>query len=552
MSTESPVQPSSSFTDLFIRRPVIAIVVNLIIIIAGVQAIRTLNVRQYPRSENATITVTTVYVGASADLVRGFITTPLERVIAVGRRDRLRRIHQHPGPVDDQRPAPAELRLDQGAGGDQLQGRSGPQRPAARGPGSGHQHPERRQPVRLRLPQLLLQVPPAERDHRLPRAGGAAPAHRGGGRAEGGHPRRPDLRHADLAEAGPDGRAQRQPGADPPGAGSTTTTWPRWAPTKGALVQVNLTTNTDLRSVDEFKKLIIKQSGGAVVRLSDVADVVLGAEDYDTAVRLHRGDRGLHRHLVAPQRQLPRRDQEDPGGAGSDPEGAPRADHRHHGVRRDRVHPERDRRRDPHLARHAAHRGRRHLPLPGLVPIGAGAGGGHPGLADRRGVPDAGFWLYAEPPHPAGHRPLRRSRGRRRDRGGGERRATPLRRKDAAPGGADRRPGAGRADHRHDHHPGGGVRAHRLPGRPHRLALPRVRAHPRRRGHHLRGGGADALADDVPLPAPRGRRARGVRRDRSTAASTASARPTPAGSSWRSPARPSSTPPGACSPCSPS
>jgi len=54
------------FTDLFIRRPVIAIVVNLIILIAGVQAIRSLNVRQYPRSENAAITVTTVYVGANA------------------------------------------------------------------------------------------------------------------------------------------------------------------------------------------------------------------------------------------------------------------------------------------------------------------------------------------------------------------------------------------------------------------------------------------------------------------------------------------------------
>src|SRR5919197_5108691 len=70
------------FTDLFIRRPVLAIVVNLLIVIAGVQAIRSLNVRQYPRSENAEITVTTIYVGASADLVRGFITTPLERVIA--------------------------------------------------------------------------------------------------------------------------------------------------------------------------------------------------------------------------------------------------------------------------------------------------------------------------------------------------------------------------------------------------------------------------------------------------------------------------------------
>ena len=70
------------FTDLFIRRPVIAIVVNLVIVIAGLQAIRTLNVRQYPKSENAAVTVTTVYVGANAELIRGFITTPLERVIA--------------------------------------------------------------------------------------------------------------------------------------------------------------------------------------------------------------------------------------------------------------------------------------------------------------------------------------------------------------------------------------------------------------------------------------------------------------------------------------
>src|SRR5208283_2763679 len=71
-----------NFTDLFIRRPVLATVVSLIILIAGLQAIRSLNVRQYPRSENATVTVTTVYVGASANLVRGFVTQPLERAIA--------------------------------------------------------------------------------------------------------------------------------------------------------------------------------------------------------------------------------------------------------------------------------------------------------------------------------------------------------------------------------------------------------------------------------------------------------------------------------------
>src|SRR5512143_3217520 len=70
------------FTDLFVKRPVLAIVVNLVILIAGVQAIRTLSVRQYPRSDIAVVQVSTVYVGANADLVRGFITTPLERVIA--------------------------------------------------------------------------------------------------------------------------------------------------------------------------------------------------------------------------------------------------------------------------------------------------------------------------------------------------------------------------------------------------------------------------------------------------------------------------------------
>src|ERR1700682_4119756 len=70
------------FTDLFVKRPVLAVVVNLVILIAGLQAIRSLSVRQYPRSDIAIVQVTTVYVGANADLVRGFITTPIERVIA--------------------------------------------------------------------------------------------------------------------------------------------------------------------------------------------------------------------------------------------------------------------------------------------------------------------------------------------------------------------------------------------------------------------------------------------------------------------------------------
>ena len=58
------------FTDIFVKRPVLAICVNLVILIAGLQAIRSLSVRQYPRSDIAVVQVATVYVGANADLVR--------------------------------------------------------------------------------------------------------------------------------------------------------------------------------------------------------------------------------------------------------------------------------------------------------------------------------------------------------------------------------------------------------------------------------------------------------------------------------------------------
>ncbi len=97
------------FTDLFIRRPVLAIVVNLVIIIAGLQAIRTLNVRQYPRLESATVTRThcvrrrqrraraRLHHHAAGTLDRG------------GRRHRLHRVAERPGPVDHQRAVEAQL-----------------------------------------------------------------------------------------------------------------------------------------------------------------------------------------------------------------------------------------------------------------------------------------------------------------------------------------------------------------------------------------------------------------------------------------------------------
>lgn len=70
------------FTDIFVKRPVLAIVVSLLILIAGIQAITSLSIRQYPRNDNAVVTINTAYIGASAELVRGFITTPLERAVS--------------------------------------------------------------------------------------------------------------------------------------------------------------------------------------------------------------------------------------------------------------------------------------------------------------------------------------------------------------------------------------------------------------------------------------------------------------------------------------
>src|ERR1700685_3398791 len=70
------------FTDIFIRRPVLASVVSLMILVLGLRAVFALPILQYPRTENAIVTVTTIYYGADPDVVAGFITTPLENAIA--------------------------------------------------------------------------------------------------------------------------------------------------------------------------------------------------------------------------------------------------------------------------------------------------------------------------------------------------------------------------------------------------------------------------------------------------------------------------------------
>src|SRR5688572_16627804 len=71
-----------SFTDIFIRYPVLAVVVNLVIVLVGWRALSSLPVQQYPKIESSSVQITTVYTGASAETVRGFLTTPIEKAVA--------------------------------------------------------------------------------------------------------------------------------------------------------------------------------------------------------------------------------------------------------------------------------------------------------------------------------------------------------------------------------------------------------------------------------------------------------------------------------------
>ncbi|HJZ86362.1 MAG TPA: efflux RND transporter permease subunit [Polyangia bacterium] len=275
-----------TFTDLFIRRPVIAIVVSLAITIAGVQAIRSLNVRQYPRSENAAITVTTTYVGANAELVRGFITTPLERVIAAA--DGIDYIesesHQNVSLIR------ARLRLNYDATralaeiGSKVDQVRGDLPPEAEVPviniesadsqfASAYLSFSSQFLKQNEITDYLVRVV----QPRLSAIEGVQRADILGART---FAMRIWLKADRMAALNVSPAQLRQ-------ALAANNYLAAVGQTKGSLVQINLTANTDLRSVAEFKQLVIRERDGATVRLGDVADVVLGAEDYDTAVNFN-------------------------------------------------------------------------------------------------------------------------------------------------------------------------------------------------------------------------------------------------------------------------
>ncbi len=275
---------AGAFTDIFIRRPVLASVVALLIIVAGLQAVFTLNVRQYPQSDNASVTVTTVYIGASADLVRGFITTPLERAIAGA--DGIDYIESQSSQGRSLITARLKLNYDSNKALSEISSKvdqvRGDLPPEAEVPVINIENADsQRASAYLRFVSDILK-PNEVTDYlarvvqpRLSAIAGVQRAEILGGRTFAMRIwLKPDRMAALNISPAQIRRAL---------AGNNYLS--AVGQTKGALVTVNLTANTDLRTAEEFEQLVIRASGGAVVRLKDVADVVLGAEDYDSEVR---------------------------------------------------------------------------------------------------------------------------------------------------------------------------------------------------------------------------------------------------------------------------
>src|SRR5687768_5720438 len=274
------------FTDLFIKRPVLAIVVSLVILLAGLQSIRALSVRQYPRSDIAVVRVTTAYIGANADLVRGFITTPLERVIASA--DGIDYMESSSAQSMSTITVHLKLNYDTNDALTQLQAKVAQVRndlpPEAEAPiiqletadtqfaaiYLGFSSPDLDQ---AQITDYLTRVV----QPKLSAISGVQRADILGDRT---FAMRVWLKPERMA-------AHNISPSDLREALARNNYLSALGRTKGSMVSVNLVANTDLRTAEEFRQLVVKEEGGVVVRLGDVADVVLGAENYEEDVRFN-------------------------------------------------------------------------------------------------------------------------------------------------------------------------------------------------------------------------------------------------------------------------
>jgi multidrug efflux pump len=270
------------FTDLFIRRPVLAIVISLVILVLGLRSFGVLPVLQFPRTQNAVITVTTIYAGADPDLVAGFITTPLENAIA--QVDGIDYMSSTSTNSSSQISVTLKLNYDSDKALTEMN--------AQISSVLNQLPPQTQKPVmKISIGQTLdamyigfsSKVLPSNNitdyllrvvQPKLQAVDGVQTAELLGAK---NFALRAWLNPKKLAAYGltaTDVSTALAQNDFLSGVGNT----------KGMMVQVNLNASTNLHSEEEFRNLVIKQSDNAIVRLKDVANVTLGADDYDTEV----------------------------------------------------------------------------------------------------------------------------------------------------------------------------------------------------------------------------------------------------------------------------
>jgi multidrug efflux pump len=269
---------------------VLATVVNLFLLIAGWKSIQSLTVRQYPRTDNAVVTVSVAYPGANADLVRGFVTTPLEREIAsadgidyvesssrqsfasISARlrlnfdpnDALTQITSKVNKVRGELPAGAEDPVFDVSVGESTAS-------AYLGFYSTSMQANQITDYLVRVVQPKLSTVP-----------GVQKADVLGARTFSMRIWLKPERMAALGLSAGDVRA----------ALSSQNVLSAVGQTKGSMMTVYLTAKTDLNSVEGFREIIIRENNDEVVHLRDIADVVLGAESYDSSVKFS-GENGV-------------------------------------------------------------------------------------------------------------------------------------------------------------------------------------------------------------------------------------------------------------------
>jgi multidrug efflux pump len=274
------------FTDLFVKRPVLSIVVSLVILIAGLQSIRSLSVRQYPRSDIAVIRVSTVYVGANADLVRGFITTPLERVIASA--DGIDYMESSSAQSLSTITVHLTLNYDTNAALTQIQAKVAQVR--------NDLPPEAEAPIieletaDAQFAAMYIGFSSEDLDQNQitdyltrvvqPKLSAVSGVQRADILGDRTFAMRIWLKPDEMAAHGISPTHVRE-------ALAANNYLSALGKTKGSMVSVNLIANTDLRTPEEFRQLVVKEEDGVVVRLGEIADVVLGSENYDEDVRFN-------------------------------------------------------------------------------------------------------------------------------------------------------------------------------------------------------------------------------------------------------------------------